>query len=101
MNKNSNIVFIALTASIIAVGAWWYFVYGTGNPPSLTVDSPTSNPSQAHFQTLVSQLKPITIRTEILTNPLFLSLQDLTTPITEEQKGRSDPFAPISGISAR
>jgi len=101
MNNNSNIIFIILTACAVAGGAWWYFFYDSGNLPSLTVDSAPTNPAQAHFQTLVSQLKPITINTEILTNELFLSLQDLTTPITEEQKGRPDPFAPISGLSAR
>ena len=101
MNNKSNIIFIVLAASIVAVGAWWYFFYDSGNLPPLTVDSPPTNPTQAHFQTLVSQLKPITINTEILTDDRFLSLQDLTTPITEEQKGRSDPFAPISGVSAR
>lgn len=101
MNKNANIIFIILTAIVVAGGAYWYFFTDTGNDPALTASSSSGNKAQAHFQTLVSQLKPIVFDQTILSDPKFLSLQDLTTSIVEESIGRPDPFAPVAGMSAR
>lgn len=94
MKSNSAILIIALV--IVAGGALWYFSGQEGNDPSLTSSVPSlDNPAQTQFQTLVSQLQPISFDTSIFSDPRFTSLIDLTTPIMPEASGRIDPFAPI------
>jgi hypothetical protein len=98
--KTSNIILI-VAALIVAAGAYWYFFTGTGTNAPLTASTATDNVSQAQFQTLVSELQPITFDTSIFSDPRFMALVDLTTPITPEQTGRTDPFAPVPGISGK
>ena len=98
--KSSNILLI-IAGLIVAAGAYWYFFTGTGTDAPLTTSTATDNVSQAQFQTLVSELQPISFDTSIFSDSRFMALVDLTTPITPEQAGRSDPFAPVPGISGK
>ena len=91
---NSNTIFLIIATLIVAAGAYWYFFTGTGNQPPLTAMSATSNQAQMQFQSLVSELQPISFDTAIFENPRFMALVDLTTPIQPEASGRPDPFAP-------
>lgn len=100
MKIDSNTVLLIVATLIVAAGAYWYFFTGTGNAPPLT-PSVTENQAQTQFQTLVSQLQPITFDTRILSDPRFRSLVDLATQITPESSGRIDPFAPIAGVSVK
>ena len=91
--KLNTTLLIAATL-IVAAGAYWYFFTGTGNDKPLTPGA-SQNESQAQFQTLVIQLQPISFNTDIFTDPRFMSLIDLATPVTPETAGRQDPFAPF------
>ena len=95
MKINSTTVLIILTALIVAVGAYWYFFINVSTEPPLSTNVATS-PSETRFQTLISQLGPITFSASIFEDARFLALQDLTTVISAEPAGRIDPFAPIS-----
>ncbi|MFA5997889.1 MAG: hypothetical protein WC814_00610 [Candidatus Paceibacterota bacterium] len=101
MKIDSNTTLIVIATLIVAAGAYWYFFTGTGNQPPLTATTVTENEAQMRFQALVSELQPISFDTSIFSNPRFLSLTDLTTPITPESSGRLDPFASIIGVSAK
>jgi len=92
----SNTILILATL-IVAAGAYWYFFTGTGNEPPLTTEV-TESQAQLQFQILVGQLQPISFNTSIFSDPRFLALVDLTTPITPETAGRPDPFAPVPGV---
>lgn len=96
MMKPNTIISIIATI-IVAAGAYWYFFTGTGNEPPVQEVS-TDNEAQVRFQTLVSQLQPITFDTSIFSDPRFMALVDLKTPITPETAGRLDPFAPVPGV---
>ncbi|MBU6490653.1 hypothetical protein KGQ25_00600 [Patescibacteria group bacterium] len=100
MKFNSNTILTILATLVIAGGAYWYFFTGTGNQPPLTT-SATTNESQMHFQTLVNELQPISFDTSIFSDARFNALVDLTTQVSPEPSGRLDPFAPISGMSAK
>jgi hypothetical protein len=89
--------FIVVTLALIA-GVYWFFFAGSGNDAFIQ-GTVIDNPAQAQFQSLASQLDPITFDTSIFSDPAFTSLVDLTTPITPEEKGRLDPFAPIPGVA--
>ncbi len=92
--KNSNVVLLILATLIVAAGVYWYFFTGTGNDAPLTPTT-AENAAQSQFQVLVSELQPITFNTGIFSNPQFLSLVDLTTPVAPEMSGRLDPFGSV------
>jgi flagellar basal body-associated protein FliL len=98
MKPNAKTILLIITALIVAAGAYWYFFVDAGNDAPLTASAPTQNASQAQFQALIAQLRPINFDTGIFNDPRFFALQDLTTPISPEPTGRPDPFAPIPGV---
>ena len=100
MKISSNTLFIIITACIVAAGAYWYFFTDTGNQPPLSAGV-SENQAQMRFQSLASQLQPISFDTSIFSDPRFYTLHDLATPISYEPTGRLDPFAPIAGVRAR
>ena len=98
----SNTLTLVISALVVAVGAYWYFFTGTGNEPSLTTTTfESDSEAQTQFQTLVSQLESISFDTDIFSEPRFMALVDLATPVTPEEEGRSDPFAPVPGVSGK
>lgn len=103
MKKPSgNTLFLIIASLVVAGGIYWYFFTGGSSPSSLDLPlttSSTQSAAQVRFETLTTQLGPIAFNLSILTDPRFLALVDLTTPITEEPIGRKDPFAPVSGLS--
>jgi hypothetical protein len=96
MKSTSPVPFV-IALLIAGAGIYWYFFTGTEQPP-LMVNEPASQ-AQTKFQTLLSELTPISFNTSIFSDPRFNALVDLTTPISPETIGRLDPFAPIAGIS--
>ena len=94
MKFDSNVTLTIIGTLIVAAGAYWYFFTGTGTDAPLTADA-TQNEAQMHFQTLIAQL-PASFDTAIFSEPNFMVLVDITTPIEPETSGRLDPFAPFS-----
>lgn len=101
MKTSANTLMIAAAALIVAAGAYWYFFTGNSNSPALTQVGGGGSAAQAQFQTLVGELSPITFDTSIFSDPRFNALTDLATPVSPEPVGRTDPFATLSGISAK
>jgi hypothetical protein len=101
MKFDSNTTLLIIATLIVAAGAYWYFFTGTGNQPPLTTTSAAENQAKTRFQTLVSELKPISFNTEIFSDARFMALVDLATPIAPESAGRLDPFALIVGVSGK
>lgn len=94
-----NTLFLIIATVVVAGGLYWYFFTGGSAASSLpltTSSAPSS--AQVRFETLTSELGPITFNLAILTDPRFTALVDLTTPVTPEPTGRTDPFAPVPGI---
>lgn len=99
MKLDSTNILIIVAALVVAGGAYWYFFTGTGNQPPLSVSGGPSA-AEAQFQSLVGELAPVTFDTTVLSDPRFMSLIDIATPITPESMGRLDPFAPIPGVKS-
>ena len=97
----SNTTIVIILTLILAAGAYWYFFTGSGNQPPLTSSSPTENAAQTQFQSLVSELTPISFNTAIFSDPRFAALIDLTTPVSPEPSGRLDQFAPVPGVTGQ
>lgn len=86
-----------VTVALVAAGiAYWYFFTGTGNQPPLSTDTST-NQAQMQFDNLVGELQPISFNTGIFSDPRFTALIDITTSVSPESFGRTDPLAPITG----
>ncbi len=100
MKIDSNTISIIIASLVVAGGAYWYFFTGTGNEPPLTMTIAGSQ-AQSQFQTLVTELQPISFDTKLFSDPRFTSLVDLATPISAETAGRLDPFAAISGTAGK
>mgnify|MGYP001578910705 CR=1 FL=1 len=90
-----NIKILIAVTVVIAAGAYWYFFTGTENQTPLSA-LPVENQTQTQFQMLVSELQPISFSTTIFSDPRFMALVDLATPIESETAGRIDPFATVS-----
>lgn len=60
----------------------------------------TVNPAQSavgrDIIALLVDLKAIKIKSDFFSDPTFGSLQDFSTPIPDEPRGRANPFAPVS-----
>ncbi len=95
----SNTTLVIILTLVIAAGAYWYLSTSSGNQQPLTSSNPTENAAQTQFQSLVSELTPISFNTAIFSDPRFAALIDLTTPISPESSGRLDPFAPVPGVT--
>lgn len=88
----SNPTAFILTTIIIAACGYWFFFARTAEQPALT-PSPSQSEAQLRFQSLVSQLKPISFNTAIFSDPDFTSLVSLATPVAPETQGHLDPFS--------
>jgi hypothetical protein len=100
MKINSNTIVIIIVSLVVAAGAYWYFFTGTGNDVPLTTDT-SGTPAQMQFQTLLSELQPISFDTSIFADVRFKALVDLHTVVAPESSGRLDPFAPVTSISGK
>lgn len=96
----TNPVTLIIVTLVVAAGAYWFMSTGEGEQPALTT-STSQNAVQTQFQVLVSELKPISFNSAIFSDPNFMSLVDITTPVTPETPGRIDPFAPIPGVTEK
>lgn len=100
MKIDSHTALLIVATLGIAGGAYWYFFTGTGNQPPITT-TVAENEAQTQFQMLNSILQPISFDTKILSDPRFMALVDLGTPIMPESSGRLDPFAVIPGVAGK
>jgi hypothetical protein len=97
MKLNSNTIMLIIAGVVVAFGIYWFSFAGGGEQPPLSVGP--ENAAQTQFKVLVSQLQPISFNTGIFSDPAFMSLVDLATPIAPEASGRLDPFAALSAGS--
>ena len=95
--KPNTIVILIVTLLIAALGYWYFSSAASGNQPPLSAGA-EANPAQATFETLVSELQPITFDTAVFSDPRFNALVDISTSVTPEPSGRPDPFAFIAGV---
>lgn len=94
MSSLKNQAVIGLVVVIVLGGAYLFFFSGN-SPETASVTEVSANNAQDKFTTLLAQLEPITFNTAVFSDPRFLSLRDLTTPVSAEPQGRADPFAPL------
>lgn len=93
MSKN---LILALCLIIVAGGlGWYFFFFNHDSGAAITATSGNASDAEVSFISLVSKLDPIVFDTTILSDPRFISREDIKTTIVPETAGRRDPFAPI------
>lgn len=100
MKIDTRTSLLIIATFLVAAAAYWFFFTGTGNEPPVTPVGGSENQAQTQFQTLVSALTPISFDTKIFSDPRFVMLVDLATPILPESAGRVDPFAMV-GVTVK
>jgi hypothetical protein len=96
MKNITNIIILTL---LLAAGAYWFFFTGGEQPAITTTASSLEAPVDTSFPVSASELQSISFKTDIFDDTRFTSLIDLTTAVTDEQKGRLDPFAVVPGVT--
>lgn len=93
---NKNIVLII--GLVIVAGAGYYtFTREPSNDATITTTSGTGESIVG--QELVIELNRLkslrNLNTDILSDPIFISLTDFTQPVPVQPTGRVNPFAPV------
>lgn len=94
MSRNTLIFVLCLVIVLGGLG-YYFFFFNSDTDAALTASGGTASDAELSFITLVGKLDPITFDTTVLSDPRFISRQDIRTAIVPEATGRRDPFAPI------
>lgn len=91
---------ISIAAGIVVLGAIAYFVWMRPDAEeNVSTSGGVTSAAQGTFLTLVTRLEPVSFDKSVLSDPRFLALVDIQTAILPEKTGRTDPFAPLSGVA--
>lgn len=84
---------------VVVGGLLYYFFFFTADTGTAVTAAAGASDAELTFVNLAGQLDPIDFDTTLLSDPRFSALVDIRTPILPESVGRTDPFAPISGVA--
>ena len=93
---NRQKILLSVLGLVVVVGVVYY--YNLWNNSSLTdiiVDNSSTDLVGEDILVLVNQLKSVSIDTSLFSNPLFVTLKDLSVTVNPENQARPNPFAPI------
>src|SRR5690242_6026100 len=88
---------------VVVVATIWYGLSSSSSTPEATLTtisttgSPTADATDQELVSTVLALRAVCLSGSIFQDPAFTSLQDFSTPIVQEQVGRANPFAPLTG----
>jgi len=84
-------------AGVIVLFIVYSYFKGDSNAPAITQQTPGSAEQipGSDIIALLVDLKTIKIKKDIFSDSAFRSLQDFTTAIPDEPRGRANPFAPL------
>ena len=101
-SSKSTIISIVLIVAVALVAYFYYESTITVSNSGLESTSGTSDAQAAGMRVLnlLSQIRSLKIDTSVFKDPAYLSLRDYSVAIPQENVGRPNPFAPLSGISS-
>ena len=96
--KNIVIIVVIIIAAIIG-----YFYYEGSTPVTnsslqTTAASDDAQAVGARVLALLNQIRSLKIDTSIFKDPSYMTLRDYSVAIPQENVGRPNPFAPLSGM---
>lgn len=94
--SRSKILSIILVIVLIAAGFYYYRQYsGSFSQVTSLVTEESAPPVGEDLLVLIQKLDYIKIDNDILASALFTTLVDTSVSISEEEKSKADPFAPL------
>ena len=104
MDIFKNRTFLLSIVAVFFAGGVWYVYFGSssqsgGTQPLATVETPTGTAGQSLIVAL-SNLQTVKIDPKLFTDPVFVSLTDFGVTIAPQAVGRTNPFAPLSGVGS-
>lgn len=90
---------LLIVVGLLILGAAAYLFFGkTDTTSGVSADNSPASSAEIVFLNLTAQIDPVEFDTTILSDPRFNALRDIRTAIIPESSGRTDPFAPLSGV---
>jgi hypothetical protein len=99
MKKNTIIIIIV----VLIAGAVYFYFFGGAAPESETLEAkvnPEIQVSATRVLGLLNQIKSLKIDPKIFESPEYQTLRDYSVAIPQLNVGRSNPFAPLPGVSS-
>jgi len=91
--KNESSFNLILIGFIVIVALAGGYLYVTSVSTPLTPLTPLTTITTTATTDLFSNIGSIQLNTNILSDPRFRALTDITIPVGQEPMGRTDPFA--------
>jgi len=85
---------LLIVAAIVIFAVAGYLLFGTTETSGVTSVGPATE-AELIFLALTDRIDPVAFDSRIVSDPRFVSLQDIRTAIVSEASGRTDPFAPL------
>ena len=102
MKFSKTTTYLLIALAVVAVISAIVIFNALSSTPSdidiITEGEASTSVDEVIFITLASQIETISFDDTFFSDPRFMSLVDIRTPIVPEAVGRRDPFANISGI---
>ena len=94
-----NILFFVTFAVIVWFGYIIFFKdSGTGIDAQVTSQAVLE---QQNFLIELKQLRDLQLKSDLFSDPEFISLTDQRVDVVDEPAGRADPFAPVLGLGKK
>lgn len=97
-NKSKKSKTLILATAIIITAFIGYSLFFTGETDDLALVLPqdaNQNQTGRDLLALFAELSALSLNPAVLSNPVFVSLEDFSREIPSEPSGRTNPFAPI------
>lgn len=89
---------IMIVVGLLVLAAAGYLLLRDKGGSAITASALPSSAAEVEFLSLTQKIDPVAIDTDILNDPRFRKLIDIRIDIVPEATGRTDPFAPLSGL---
>lgn len=98
--KPSKMPYFILGAVVLLSLLAYFYIEGSVPQDSATLDQVNATEQVGNeVYRLLAEIKAIKIDTAFFQSPLYLTLRDYTVNVPALPVGRSNPFAPVPGVS--
>lgn len=97
--SRSTLIMAAIGILVLAAGIYLLFFRSEGETVVSEQIPGAATEAETTFINLVAEIDPISFDTSVLSDPRYRALEDIGTTILPEATGRTDPFAPVPGVS--
>ncbi len=94
-NLFKNLLIVLILVLILFVGYLVFFKDADIDEALRTAESEVVELESQKLLSTLSELESLDVSGDLFMDPLFLSLRDFRTPLTDEPSGRSNPFEPV------